>query len=128
MADDPESSRKNEVEDTSTEENVTLVDTIDDPMLDWMGAEPRGIASAYCRRSWRAYTIVEHGGSQPGFQKFFIVMRPSIDARICSEFTEYGFPMYEIVFRDLGLKLPFSDFQVGMFSHLHLSTLQLQPT
>ena len=46
MADEPESSRRNEVEDQSAEENVTLVDTVDDPSLDWVGAEPRGIASA----------------------------------------------------------------------------------
>ena len=124
MADEPESSRRNEAEDQSTEENVTLVDIVDDPSLDWVGAEPRGISSAYCRR---AYTVVEHGGSRPGFQKNFIVMRPSIDARICSEFTEYGFPMYEIVFRDLGLKLPFNDFQAGVFFHLNLAPSQLHP-
>ncbi|KAL5058119.1 hypothetical protein RYX36_029723, partial [Vicia faba] len=115
------------VEDPSTEENVTLVDTIDDPSLDWVGAEPRGIALVYCRCSRHAYTVVEHGGSQPGFQKNFVVMRPSIDARICSEFTEYGFPMYEIMFRDLGLKLPFSDFQAGVFCHLNLAPSQLHP-
>ena len=121
MVDEPESSRRNEVEDQSAEENVTLVDTVDDPSLDWMGAKPRWIASAYSRRSRRAYTVVERGGSQSGFQKNFVVTRPSIDARICSEFTEYGFPMYEIVFRDLGLRLPFSDFQVRVFSNLNLA-------
>ena len=127
MADELESSRRNEVEDQSAEENVTLVDTVDDPSLDWVGAEPRGIASAYCRRSQRAYTVVERGGSQPGFQKNFVVTRPSIDARIFSEFTEYGFPMYEIVFRDLGLTLPFSDFQAGVFCHLNMAPSQLHP-
>ena len=109
MADEPESSGRNEVEDQSAEENVTLVDTVDDPSLDWVGAEPRGIASAYYRRSRYVYTIVEHGGSQSGFQKNFVVTRPSLEARIFSEFFEYGFPMYEITFKDLGLKLAFSD-------------------
>ena len=46
MADEPCSSGRNEVEDQSTEENVNLVDTIDDPLLKWVGVEPRGIASA----------------------------------------------------------------------------------
>ena len=67
MADEPESSRRHEAEDQSAEENGTLVDTVDDPSLDWVGTEPRGIASAYSPRSQHAYTVVEHGGSQPGF-------------------------------------------------------------
>ena len=67
MADEPESSGRNEVEDQSTKENVTLVDTFDDSSLDWEGAEPRGISSAYSRRSRCTYTVVEHGGSQSGF-------------------------------------------------------------
>ena len=111
MADNPESSRRNDVEEASrTEENITLVDTVDDPTLDWVGAEPRGIASAYCHRSRRAYTVVEHGGTQEGFRRNFKIMRPTSDARICSEFTEDAFPMYEIVFKDLGLRLPFNNF------------------
>ena len=73
MADEPCSSGRNEVGDQSAEENVTLIDTIDDPLLEWVGAEPRGIASTYSRRSRSAYTIVEQGGSQPGFQKNFVV-------------------------------------------------------
>ena len=35
--------------------------------------------------------------------------------------------MYEIAFKDLGLKLPFSDFQVGVFNHLELAPSQLHP-
>ena len=35
--------------------------------------------------------------------------------------------MYEIAFKDLGLKLPFSDFQVGVFNHLELALSQLHP-
>ena len=52
MADNPESSRRNDVEEASrTEENITLVDTVDDPTLDWVGAEPRGIVSMYKHRN-----------------------------------------------------------------------------
>ena len=52
MADIPESSGRNYVEDTSTvEETITLVDIVDDPTLDWVGAEPRGIASVYSHHS-----------------------------------------------------------------------------
>ena len=48
MADTPESSEHMDTEGTSaTEESINLVDTVGDPTLDWVGAEPRGIASIY---------------------------------------------------------------------------------
>ena len=93
MADEPCSSRRPEVEEQSADENVSLVDTVEDPLLEWVGAEPRGIASVYSRRSRRAYTTLEAGHDQPGFQKNFVVTRPSFTARICSVFPEYSFPM-----------------------------------
>ena len=69
MDDIPKSSGSNNVKDVSTaEESITLVDSIDDPTLDWVGAEPRGIASVYSHRNRRAYTVVEYGGTQEGFQ------------------------------------------------------------
>ena len=128
MADIPESSGRNDVEETSTaEETINLVDTVDDPTLDWVGAEPRGIALIYRFSSRQAYTVVEYGGGQEGFRRNFKIMRPTRDARICSEFTQDAFPMYEIVFKDLGLRLPFNDFQVGVFNHLNLAPSQIHP-
>ena len=128
MADIPKSSGRNDVEDTSTtEETITLVDTVDDLTLDWVGVELRGIASVYSHRSRQAYTVVEYGGSQEGFQRNFKIMRPARDARICSKFIQDALPTYEIMFRDLGLLLPFSEFQVGVFNHLSLAPSQLYP-
>ena len=45
MADEPCSSGRPEQEEQSADEAVSLIDTVDDPLLDWVGAEPRGIAS-----------------------------------------------------------------------------------
>ena len=67
MADEPCSSGRPEVEEQSADENVSLVDTVEDPLLEWVGAEPRGIASVYSRCSRRAYTILEAGHNQPSF-------------------------------------------------------------
>ena len=128
MADIPESSGRNDVEETSTaEETITLVNTVDNPTLDWVSAEPRGIASIYNLSNRQAYNIVEYDGSQEGFQRNFRIMRSSRDARICLEFTQDAFPMYEIIFRDLGLRLPFNDFQVEVFNHLNLAPSQIHP-
>ena len=104
MADTPESSEHVDNEETSVaEEGTNLVDTIDDPALDWVDAEPQGIASTFCHPGRQAYTVVEYGGEHEGFQRKFKIMRPTPDARICSEFTQDAFPMYKVVFKDLGL-------------------------
>ncbi|CAI8601241.1 unnamed protein product [Vicia faba] len=128
MADTPESSENMETEGTSTaEENINLVDVIDDLELYWVGAEPQGMALIYNHTRRKAYTVVEYGAGQEGFQRNFKILRPAQDARICSEYIEDAFPMYEVVLKDLGLRLPFNDFQMGVFSHLSLAPSQLHP-
>jgi len=39
------------------------------------------------------------------------VVLPSTSDRVCSEYNNYVFPMYEVVFKDMGFQLPFSDCQ-----------------
>ena len=126
MAETPESSEHIDIEETSTtDEGVHLVDTIDDPSLSWVGPEPRGIASISRYTSREACTIVEYGDTQEGLRQNFTILRPTLTTRICSEFEEDRFPMYEVVFIDLELCLPFSDFQMGVFNHLNLTPSKL---
>ncbi|MCI65431.1 hypothetical protein A2U01_0086689, partial [Trifolium medium] len=40
-------------------ESQRLVDTITDPELDWVGPEPRGIASVITLTALGVYTIIE---------------------------------------------------------------------
>jgi hypothetical protein len=47
--------------------------------------------------------------------------------RVCSTFSEDGFAMYEYAFEELGLRLPFSDFAMGVFGHLKLAPSQFNP-
>ncbi|MCI85158.1 hypothetical protein A2U01_0106437, partial [Trifolium medium] len=52
---------------------------------------------------------------------------PQPTQRICSKFPEEGFGMYEFVFKDLRLRLPFSGFASGVFGWMNLAPSQLHP-
>ncbi|MCI30842.1 hypothetical protein A2U01_0052053, partial [Trifolium medium] len=105
-------------------ENHRLVDTITDPELDWVGAEPRGIASVITPTAGGLHTIVEDRNGQSANWEVYC---PLEGKRICSTFSENGFSMYEFVFKELKFRLPFSDLAAGVFGRLNLSPSQLHP-
>jgi hypothetical protein len=47
--------------------------------------------------------------------------------RVCSEYENYAFPMYEVVFKDMGFRLPFSNFQREVLHWTKLSPTQIHP-
>ena len=51
----------------------------------------------------------------------------SASDRVCSEYENHVFPMYEVVFRDMGFHLPFSEFQREVFRWSKLSPSQMHP-
>ncbi|PNX87460.1 hypothetical protein L195_g043549, partial [Trifolium pratense] len=57
----------------------------------------------------------------------FEVRIPTARHRICSNWAWGTIPMYEIAFKHLGVRLPFSDLEVSIFRHLHLAPSQLHP-
>ncbi|MCI86157.1 hypothetical protein A2U01_0107436, partial [Trifolium medium] len=59
------------------------------------------------------YTIVEDG--EEGQGRNWDVYCPTAGKRVCSEFSDDGFAMYEFAFKDLGFRLPFSDLATGVF-------------
>ncbi|MCI59878.1 hypothetical protein A2U01_0081133, partial [Trifolium medium] len=87
--------------------NRRLVDTIDDPELDWVGPEPRGIASVLTRETPNLHTIVEERGNGP---ENWEVHMPLAGKRICSKYDADGFAIYEFMFKDMGFRMPFSNF------------------
>ncbi|CAJ2668024.1 unnamed protein product [Trifolium pratense] len=101
-----------------------LVDTITDPALDWVAPEPRGIASTLTAEDPRLYTIVEDVGNGPVNWEAHL---PEEGKRICSTFSEDGFAMYELAFKELGFKLPFSNFECEVFGRLKVAPSQLHP-
>jgi hypothetical protein len=52
---------------------------------------------------------------------------PSTSDRVCSEYGNYIFPMYEVVFKDIGFRLPFSNFQREVLRWTKLSPTQIHP-
>ncbi|CAJ2656742.1 unnamed protein product [Trifolium pratense] len=101
-----------------------LVDTITDPALDWVAPEPRGIASTLTADDPQLYTIVEDIRNGPVNWETHL---PEEGKHICSEFTEDGFAMYELAFKELGFKLPFSNFECEVFGRLKVAPSQLHP-
>ncbi|KEH20378.1 putative transposase (putative), gypsy type [Medicago truncatula] len=55
------------------------------------------------------------------------LMLPSTSDRVCSKYENYVFPMYEVVFKDMGFRLPFSEVQREMLRWTKLSPSQIHP-
>ncbi|MCI09924.1 hypothetical protein A2U01_0031015, partial [Trifolium medium] len=106
-------------------EDHRLVDIITDPRLDWVGPEPRGIASVITPTAGGVYIIVED--TEEGQEQNWGVYCPTAGKRVCSEFSEDGFTMYEFAFKELRFRLPFSDLAAGVFGCLKLAPSQLHP-
>ncbi|MCI44051.1 hypothetical protein A2U01_0065290, partial [Trifolium medium] len=97
-------------------ESHRLVDTITDPELDWVGLEPRGISSEITPTALGVYIIVEEDWE---VVQNWEVHCPQPTQRICLRFPEEGFGMYEFVFKDLKLRLPFSGLASGVFGWMN---------
>lgn len=52
---------------------------------------------------------------------------PSKDERVCNVYTPDLIPIYDIIFREMGFRVPFNDFQISIFNHLELVPSKLHP-
>ncbi|GAU45601.1 hypothetical protein TSUD_285700 [Trifolium subterraneum] len=52
---------------------------------------------------------------------------PGAKQRICTTFKNGGFPMYQIAFEHMGLRLPFTNLEMAIFNHLEVCPSQLHP-
>jgi hypothetical protein len=98
-------------------------DLLAHPEWKWIGPKPRRIASEITPTALGVYTILEEDPA-PGN---FAVYNPGPQHRICSTFHRNAFGMYEFVFRELRLKLPFSPLAVEIFDWLRLAPSQIHP-
>jgi hypothetical protein len=98
-------------------------DLLAHPEWKWIGPKPRRIASEITPTALGVYTILEEDPA-PGN---FAVYNPGPQHQICSTFHRNDFGMYEFVYRELRLKLPFSPLAVEIFDWLRLAPLQIHP-
>jgi hypothetical protein len=96
------------------------LDPMEDPKFDWVGPDPRGTVLAITSTSPGVFTVLEE---DPAVEKF-TAYAPKSWRRVCSELKVLGCYMYEVVFKDLGLRLPFSQFEIKVFKHLNLATIR----
>jgi hypothetical protein len=124
MADDREDVFDVEEEEVRPEEPVDGdEDLLARPEWKWISREPRRMASEITSTSLGVYTILEEDPAVGNFR----VYNPGPHQRICSTFHGDGFGMYEFVFKELRLRLPFSPLEVEIFDYLRLAPSQLHP-
>ncbi|GAU25845.1 hypothetical protein TSUD_31090 [Trifolium subterraneum] len=88
----------------------------------WVADEPRTTVWKFSITGGGIFKTVQH----PPLEDWKACV-PSMNRRICSKFQWGSFPMYQIAFEHMRYRLPFSDFEVAVFRHLHLTHSQLHP-
>jgi len=92
------------------------------PVITWPGEEPLEMESSFALNETREIPFTSIGRIED-----WEVVLPSTSDRVCSEYQNYLFPMYEVVFKDMGFQLPFSDFQREVLCWIKLSPSQIHP-
>ena len=88
----------------------------------WVGNKPLEVILLFASNG--AVKILDNS---VGRKKDWEVNIPSTSYRIFSQYKGNWIPMYEVVFRDMGFRLPFSPFQTSVFQWTDLCPLQLHP-
>jgi hypothetical protein len=114
-----------EIPNEIVEEQAVASPSDPDPYV-WVADEPRTTRSRYAglaERPPHLFSTIE----DPGRDHWDIII-PGRGDRVCWQFERWGaFSMYQIAFEELGYRLPFNDFEIGVFDHLKLAPSQLHP-
>jgi hypothetical protein len=106
-------------------QDIVLGEDMNEDPLGWVAPSPRETASQITPSALGVFTIVEERAEAAPIN--WRAWSPVEGKRVCSEFSEGGFAMYEFVFRELGLRLPFSELAMGVFDRLKLAPSQFHP-
>ncbi|PNX61166.1 hypothetical protein L195_g052314, partial [Trifolium pratense] len=111
-------------ESTSKRRKIPVVRPIEEDPIAWIADDARKayvVTATYEPK----FTIVEDRiGDQ---RKNWAPSVADGESRVYSSFGDYKFAMYEFVFEKLGVRMPFSEFAMAVFDHLHLAPSQLNP-
>src|SRR3954471_712846 len=112
-------------EAAGSQESIPVVESSPVALEEWVAVAPRTIASRFTTRPKEAFNVLEDldEGEEPSWGGF----APKPHQRICSRFSGPRFAMYEFVFKEAGLRLPFTHLQRSVFSWLRLCPSQLHP-
>ena len=88
----------------------------------WRGEEPLETESSFAIGGVGEIPF----GSIGEVEDWELVLLSTSD-RVCSKYENHAIPMYEVVFKDMGFRLPFSDFQREMLRWTKLSPSQIHP-
>jgi hypothetical protein len=102
---------------------VQRIDPMENRTLNWVGPEPRGTTSVITPTSLGVFGVLEEDSDEENY----VVYAPKPWRRICSELSELGCFMYEVVFKHQGLRLPFSPLAIEVCKHINLAHSQLHP-
>ncbi|MCH92978.1 hypothetical protein A2U01_0013924, partial [Trifolium medium] len=93
--------------------------------LSWVADEPRTTVSVYadCEDDLPEDMFTDIQDAPENWE----VRIPTSRRRICSIWNCGTIPMYELAFRNLGYKMPFTDLEIVVFRHLRLAPSQLHP-
>jgi hypothetical protein len=90
--------------DEEVDNTAQRVDPMEDPTLNWVGPEPRGTASVITPTLLDVFDVLEENPEEENYTAY----APKPWRRICSEISDLGCYMYEVVSKHQGLRRPFS--------------------
>ena len=108
----------------------------DEPATNPSDPDPYAWVADESRNTSSRYAGLPDGQMPPGLftrledpgRDAWEIMIPGRRSRVCQRFERWGaFSMYQIAFEEFGYRLPFNDFEVGVFSHLRLAPSLLHP-
>src|SRR4051812_48976054 len=109
----------------SQDEGVPIIETSPRELEEWVVVAPRTIVSRFSMHPKEAFNVLEDldPNEEPSWGTFV----PKSHQRICSQFPGPRFAMYKFVFKEVGLRLPFTHLQRSVFGWLRLCSSQLHP-
>lgn len=108
--------------DHLSQNGVTLEESTDATNYNWVEVEIVGTLSIL-----NSHTIIEVVGVMVGDPQGWSAFLVGLEKRICDSFDNLAFILYKCMFMRIGVRIPFSDFEVVVLKCLNVTLSQLHP-